>query len=128
MSVSEALDMFRAAVPGCHLVAFVDLESSMVLSVSTQIKQRQELLSALGESASCHLPMKQDSLSKCLSIKEESAPPDVAVLLSATGTVAFVRSLSEPNEALCCGCSPNVAVDAIIDRARATLNDMEAAE
>ena len=128
MSVSEALDRFRATVPGCQLVAFVDIESSMVLSVSAQIKQRQELLSAFAESASCHLPMTQDSLSKCLSIKEEPALPDVAVLLSASGTVAFVRSRAEPNEALCCSCSPNAAVDAIIDSARATLLDMAAAE
>lgn len=128
MSVSEGLDNLLAAVPECQLVAFIDLDAGMVLASSAQTKQRQEFLGALGESAARHLSMTEDGLANCLSLNENSAPPDIAVLLSATGTVAFVRSAAERNEALCVSCSPNVAVDAIIDRARSVLSELGAVE
>jgi len=128
MSVSEGLDKFRAAVPGCQLVAFIDLNAGMVLAVSAQTKQRQELLGALGETASMHLPMNETDLAKCLSLSESSAQPGIAVLLSATGTVAFVRSPAEGNEALGVSCSPNVDVDAIITQARIVLTEISAAQ
>lgn len=124
MSVTEGLDELRAGLPGCDLAAFIDLEAGMVLAVSAQSKQRQEVLGALGESACQNLPMAENNLARCLSLNASSAPADVAVVLSSTGTVAFVRSPVEANEALCCSCSPNVAVDAIIDKARAALSDM----
>lgn len=127
MSVSEGLNNLRAAVPGCQLAAFIDLQASMVLAVSAQTKQRQELLGALADSASRHLPMDESALAGCLTSGDSAAAPDSAILLSATGTVAFVRSPAEPNEAVCVSCSPNVAIDAIIDRARSAVFDMGAA-
>lgn len=127
MSVSDILDGCRAGVTGCNLVAFIDLESSMVLSVSSQSKQRQERLDTLGATASRLLPMPQDDLAKCLAYNGTSGP-QIAILLSMNGTTAFVRSQTEPHEALCCSCSPNTQVDAMIEAAHSVLSDISASE
>lgn len=128
MSVSDDLDSFRAAVPECRFVAFMDLDASMVLSVSVQTKKRQEVLDGLAERASKLLPLAEDSLSKSLALGEEPALPDLAVLLSERETLVFIRSGSERHEALCCGCSPNAAIDAIITSARAALSGLSAGD
>lgn len=128
MSVSERLDELRAAVAECQLVAFIDLEARMVLSVSSQAKQPQEHLDALGESASRLLPMAPNALTKCLSFQDDHALPDFAVLMSDTNTHIFVRSSGEGHEALCCSCSRNAPVDTIIDKARAALSNAGDAE
>ncbi len=125
MSVAEILDECRTAVSGCQLVAFIDLDSKMVLSVSAQSKQRQERLDTLGTMASAFLPLPDDDIAKCLS-HDGAMPPQAAVLLTMTETTAFVRSQAEPREALCCSCAPNASVDSIIEAARMILPDIGA--
>ena len=127
MSVAEILDGCRAAIPDCQLVAFIDLDASMVLSVSSQAKQRQERLDTLGASASKLLPMPDDDLARCLADGGKSAPP-IAIVLSMAETTVFVRSTTEPREALCCCGSPSTPLDAMIKTASSVLADISASE
>ena len=108
-------------------MAYIDLGASMVLSVSAPTKQRQERLDALGEAASQLLPSADDPLAKSLSLSENSVP-QVALMLSLTDTTAYIRSTSDRGEALCCSCTPDVAVDAMLGAARAVLSEIAAAE
>lgn len=127
MKVSRSLDEVLARLPDCRLVAFIDLDASMVLATGSHSKPRQERLDALGALATRLLPLPDDPLAGCVAEDGAAPQPEVAVLLSTAETTAFVRSAAEPGEALCCSCSPNAPVDAIIEAARSVLPDIGAA-
>jgi len=127
MSVSEILNDCRTAIPDCQLVAFIDLDASMVLSVSSVSKQRQERLDALSASASRLFSMPRVFLAGWLADNGNSSP-QVAIVLSMAETTAYVRSETEPREVLCLCGSPNSPVDAMIKAARSVMSDIGASE
>ncbi len=51
MDMAARLAELRGAIPGCHVVAFVDLSSRMVLALDARSKQPQERLDALADRA-----------------------------------------------------------------------------
>ncbi len=125
MSAAEHLGECRNAISGCNLVAFIDLQASMVLSVSAASKQRQERLDMLGALASDLLRLPEDDPLQGLP-GDGTVLPQTAIRLSATETTVFVRSQAEPNEALCCACAPDTRVDETIAAARRVLPDIGA--
>jgi len=107
----SALNAFRRKVAGCELAVYVDLDSRTVLSSDGALHFPQEYL---------------DVLCACAADLFEVAPTGEGAaehvqFLSPTGSRSFFRNLTDPNEALCCICAAEVAVETLIESARAAL-------
>ncbi len=106
-----ALNAFRRKVTDCELAIYVDLDSRTVLSSDGALHFPQEYL---------------DALCRCAADLFDAAPKgegqvDHVLFMSPTGSRSFFRNLAEPNEALCCMCAAEVAVETLIENARAAL-------
>ena len=125
MDVSEALDKLRADIAGCDLVAYADVSSSMVLSVSSATKRAQEDLDRLSASAVTVLngPIAEGAVPL---VGEEDTSVHVAMTLDAEAAHLFLRSASAPNEAVICVCAATCDLAAAIDLGRRALEDMAA--
>jgi hypothetical protein len=120
MKVADELDKLREEVNGCHVAAFADISTGLVLSVSALRRPPQEDLDALSARAAEILD------GPAAATLDE--PPELALDMSAEHTVAFVRSRTEPSEVLCCVGSAVMDVAGLLDAARATLGRMDARE
>ncbi len=121
MDVSERLSNLRSAVPGCHLAAFIDLSSKMVLAVNARSNQPQERLDVLADQA-------ERLLSAPDVIIEDPAPsqpsahiPDYVVTSSPENLEVFVRSAGDANEALGLVCAINTDIELALDQCDAIL-------
>lgn len=118
MDVTEALDGFRADVEGCDLAAFADLNTSMILCVSTSTRHAQEELDAMTETAAAVLdgPVAEGAQSLIGGVKAQTAitmtPVDVRV---------YLRASPAQSEALICLCTPDADMAQIVTRGAATL-------
>lgn len=106
------LKAFRTGTPACELAVYADIGSRTVLGSDSALRYPQEYLDALcGCAADLFDAAPADG----------AAPVDHVIFLSPTGGRAFVRNATEPDEVLCCLCSPDVAADRLISAARAAL-------
>lgn len=120
MEVTDKLEAIRAEVPECVAVAFADLSARMVLSVSTRTRQPQEALDDLSAAAADLLDGPAAApMSRLLG--EGTSRVGHAVTQSRSETRIYVRSSSDPAEALCCICAPMVDIDAVMLHAKAAL-------
>jgi hypothetical protein len=120
MDVTEALDGLRAEVEGCELVAYADLSSRMVLSVSAATKYAQEDMDVLSQSAVALLDGALAEGAQPL-IGEDDQSADLAMTLSVEATRIFLRAPGDLTEALICVCAPSSDLSNIVNRGRATL-------
>ena len=126
MTVVEALDTLRAEVPGCTLVAFADLSSSLVLSSSASSKPMQNELDTLSTAAVQALDGALASGTATLFSEDGSKKPDVAMLLTGQEARIFLRSPDNAAEALVCVCTPVSDIAQVLDAGRAALGRMVA--
>lgn len=117
MNVTERLDQLRTKMPECVAVAFADLSAQMVLSVSTRTRQPQEALDNLSVAAADLLngPVAEPFTG---TLAAENAGIGHAVTQTRSETRIYVRSATDPAEALCCICGPTVDISAVLRHAR----------
>lgn len=94
ISFDMELDALRQSLDGCRLVAFADLSARMVLRVSAEAAPPREEIDAL-----CDLAARCLDGAALLPLFE-GEPPFSAVLAGATESRHFIRSLSDPSDAL----------------------------
>lgn len=114
----DALNAFRRKLADCELAVYVDLQSCTVLSSDGALHFPQEYL---------------DVLCTCAADLFEAAPNDAGpvehmLFFSPTGSRSFFRTLSDPNEALCCICAADTDVETLIENARAALAGEDTAQ
>lgn len=128
MSIAARLDGLRHEVPGCEALAFADLSTGLVLCSSSGQKRPQEWFDHLCQTAMDLLDgdfARQASVMLCVDRASEMRQ---AIQIVHRELRLFLRSEVAPNEALCCVCETDVAVDDLAARARALLRDIGAIE
>ena len=110
----EKLDSLRTRFTGCSIVAFADLSTGLVFAASTREKTDQERLDALCHEARDVLcgPVAKTMAETGFPSRQE---PMHAVSFGAGRLSLFVRTLSQPQEALCFVCDPNTSVTEMIE-------------
>jgi hypothetical protein len=114
MVVNE-LDTLREASSGCDAIAFADLSTRMILVTDTQSNLPREALDALCLQASSVLGVSGK-------IALGAHPSRVALLAEKSTVRLFLRAANEPDDVLCCVCTPNIDIDKLVEDATACLN------
>lgn len=107
------------AFPEARLVAFADLSSRMILASSGTLSTTQEYLDALCDQARVSF---SDPL-LALSV-EAFGEPQTAVVLGSETVRVFLRSDSEPSDAMCCICDHSIDLGAFVAKIRDTLQSI----
>lgn len=107
----KALSEYRAKLPDCELAVYADIGSGTVLGSDSTLRYPQEYLDAL---CACAAELFAQTTS-------DEPQSDHVLFFSATGSRAFFRSMSDPNEALCCICAPGVDLARLMAESRAAM-------
>lgn len=125
MSIAAILDNLRKDYPGCHYVAYTDLNAGMVLATSANHPMTQEYWDGLSETAVDMLHGDvAHRVGQALAIKAENSIYH-AILSDGPDLGVFVRSVSNPGDALCCVCAPSVPLSNVIDRMQKCLAEID---
>jgi hypothetical protein len=116
VSVTESLGAVVKAFPQARLVAFADLSAKMILSSAGPQRPTQEHLNQLCNQARASFDDPLFSLSV-----EAFGEPHAAVVLGPETLRLFLRSESEPADALCCICDHGIDLAAFVAKIRETL-------
>lgn len=108
--VVDELDILRDASEGCQTLAFADLSTRMILVTDTNSNLPREALDALCSQAAIVLGTKGKVLLG-------TQPSQTGLIANNSSVRIFLRAVDEPNDVLCCVCTPNVDVDEFIARA-----------
>lgn len=119
MAVAENLQAVVKAFPQAKLVAFADLSSRMILSSSGSLTTTQEYLDQLCDQARTSFDDPLFSLSV-----EAFGEPHAAVVLGPETLRVFLRSDTEPADALCCICDHGIDLPAFVTKIRGTLESI----
>jgi hypothetical protein len=116
VSVQDDLGAVLSAFPQARLVAFADLSSRMILASQGRKDMTQEHLDRLCEQARISFDDPLFALSM-----EAFGEPHGALVLDEDGLRVFLRSESEPADAMCCICEPDIDLPDFVARVRDTL-------
>lgn len=119
MGVTESLGAVAKAFPQARLVAFADLSSRMILSSAGSLATTQEHLDRLCDQARASFDDPLFSLSV-----EAFGEPHGAVVMGADAVRIFLRSDTEPSDALCCICDHGIDLAAFVAKIRDTLESI----
>ena len=119
MGVNESLGAVTKAFPQARLVAFADLSSRMILSSVGSLATTQEHLDRLCDQARASFDDPLFSLSV-----EAFGEPQGAVVMGADAVRVFLRSDTEPSDALCCICDHSIDLVAFVAKIRDTLESI----
>lgn len=119
MGVNETLGAVITAHPQARVVAFADLSASMILASQGRDDITQEHLDRLCLQARASFDDPLFSLSV-----EAFGEPHGAVVMGADGIRVFLRSESEPADALCCICDHGIDLAAFVAKIRVTLESI----
>jgi len=119
MGVNETIGKVIAAFPQTRLVAFADLAASMILVSQGKDDFTQEALDRLVLQARASFDDPLFSLSV-----EAFGEPHSAVVMETDGIRVFLRSETEPADALCCICDHSIDLAAFLARIRETLDQI----
>ena len=115
--VAEVLDKLHDRYPGCETLAFADLSTKMVLITNSTTTFRREGLDSLCSEAALAF-----GTGGAPTIGENDAM--TAFVATRDQLRIYIRDAREPNDALCCVCSHDVAVDSFLNDARACLQEI----
>ncbi|NNJ67382.1 MAG: hypothetical protein HKP54_05025 [Boseongicola sp.] len=118
MDVTEALDRFRADAEGCDLVAFADLNTSMILCVSASTRHAQEELDALTEAASAVL---DGAVAEGALNLIGGSKPQTAITMTPVDVRVYLRTSKAHSEALICLCAPDADLAKVVALGTAAL-------
>jgi len=113
--VVDELDALRDTQDACRTIAFADLSTRMILVTDTASNLPREALDALCRQAATMLGTRSKVV---LGVR----PSQTALLANKSSVRVFLRSPDEPNDVLCCVCTPNVDLDKFIASASECLN------
>ncbi len=116
MGVIESLGLLIKAHPQARLVAFADLSSSMILASQGSRSITQEHLDRLCKQARASFDDPLFALAM-----EAFSEPQAALMLGDGGVHVFMRSESEPADALCCICDHGIDLASFVEAVRETL-------
>ncbi|MBN8629750.1 MAG: hypothetical protein J0L76_02710 [Rhodobacterales bacterium] len=119
MGVNESLGAVVKAFPQARLVAFTDLSSRMILSSAGTLSTTQEHLDRLCDQARASF----DDPLFALSV-EAFGEPHGSVIMGRDSIRVFLRSDTEPADALCCICDPGIDLGAFVAKIRGTLESI----
>lgn len=119
MGVNETLGAVVKAFPQARLVAFADLSSRMILASSGTLGTTQEYLDQLCGQARTSFDDPLFSLAV-----EAFGEPNSAVVMGPDSVRVFLRSESEPADALCCICDHSIDLPAFVSKIRDTLDSI----
>ncbi|MBA3909785.1 MAG: hypothetical protein C0524_07815 [Rhodobacter sp.] len=121
MGVIESLGAVVKAYPQARAVAFADLSSSMILASQGRDDVTQEILDRLCKQARASFDDPLFSLSV-----EAFGEPHGAIVMGLESVRVFLRSESEPADALCCICDHGIDLAGFVARIRETLEHITA--
>lgn len=121
MGVSESLAAVVKAHPQAQVVAFADLSASMILASQGKPTVTQEHLDQLCKQARASFDDPLFSLSV-----EAFGEPHGAVVMGPQTVRVFLRSESEPADALCCICDHGIDLRAFVAKLHETLEQISA--
>jgi hypothetical protein len=119
VGVNETLGAVVKAFPQARLVAFADLSSRMILASSGTLGTTQEYLDQLCGQARTSFDDPLFSLAV-----EAFGEPNSAVVMGPDSVRVFLRSESEPADALCCICDHSIDLPAFVSKIRDTLDSI----
>lgn len=119
MGVTESLGAVVKAFPQARLVAFADLSSRMILSSAGTLSTTQEHLDKLCDQARASFDDPLFSLSV-----EAFGEPNAAVVMGPENLRFFLRSETEPADAMCCICDHGIDLPAFVAKIRTTLESI----
>ena len=114
MDIADEIRDLMKSVKGCNLVAFADISSKMVLLSKSKNPVPQEELDGLCLEAAV-------AFDGALAKLNETGNPTTAIVANGTGTNVFLRAEPGSNDVLCCMCTTDVDVTALLTAGRATL-------
>lgn len=124
MNIAERLDCVRQEFPECQMVAYADISTNMILSISAPIELRQEHLDSLCGIAADMLGGQSSShLRRALGGSSDACVFQV-IIIEQKEVEVFLRSTTNPKEALCCVCSPLINLGEFIAGARHHLDEI----
>jgi len=118
MDVTEVLDELRADVEGCDLAAFADLNTSMILCVSSATRHAQEELDALTETAAAVL---DGSVAEGAEAFLDGSKAQAAITMTPVDVRVYLRASPAQSEALICLCAPDADLAKVVARGTTTL-------
>jgi hypothetical protein len=116
LGVIENLSAVTKAFPQARVVAFADLSSRMILASSGNQPVTQEHLDELCEQARTSFDDPMFSLSV-----EAFGEPQAAIVMALDGVQVYMRSESEPADALVCVCDHSIDLAGFVTKIRETL-------
>jgi hypothetical protein len=119
LGVTESLGAVVKAFPQARLVAFADLSSRMILSSAGTLSTTQEHLDKLCDQARASFDDPLFSLSV-----EAFGEPNAAVVMGPENLRFFLRSETEPADAMCCICDHGIDLPAFVAKIRTTLESI----
>ncbi|MCX7287188.1 MAG: hypothetical protein NTW20_06405 [Rhodobacterales bacterium] len=119
MGVVDSLGDLIKAYPMARVVAFADLSSSMILASKGAEDVTQEHLDLLCRQARASFDDPLFSLSV-----DAFGEPHGAIVLGEDSLRVFLRSETEPADAICCICDHSIDLAAFVARIRETLDGM----
>lgn len=122
MGVVESLGAVVKAYPKARVVAFADLSSSMILASQGADDITQEHLDQLCRQARVAF----DDPLFALSV-EAFGEPHGALVVGEDSVRIFLRSESEPADALCCICEHGIELTGFVSKIRETLDGISGA-
>ena len=126
MSILGQLDALRQDLPGCSLVAFADLRTRLVLTVSADNSRPQEQLDEMCfQAANCF----EDSDTLVSALKTDGQGDQMcteSIVLTPVETRVFIRNPDGEGEALCCICQPTAKIDDFAQKSLQTLQQISA--
>lgn len=121
MGINESLGSVIKAYPQARVVAFADLSSSMILASQGRDDITQEHLDRLCQQARTSFDDPLFSLSV-----EAFGEPHAAVVMGPETVQVFLRSESEPADAMCCICEHSIDLGGFVTKIRETLDKISA--
>lgn len=121
MGINESLGAVIKAYPQTRVVAFADLSASMILASMGKDDITQEHLDQLCQQARSSFDDPLFSLSV-----EAFGEPHAAVVMGAESLRVYLRSESEPADAMCCICDHGIDLAGFVTKIRETLDKISA--
>lgn len=122
MGVIDSLGALVKAYPQVRVVAFADLSSNMILASQGQQMVTQEYLERLCKEARSSFDDPLFSLTL-----EAFGEPRAAIVLGDAEVKVFLRSETEPADALCCICQHGIDLGGFVEKLRETLDSISGA-
>jgi hypothetical protein len=119
VAVAETLGAVVKAFPQAKLVAFADLSSRMILTTAGPMSMTQEHLDRLCDQARASFDDPLFSLSV-----EAFGEPHGSIVMGPDGLRLFLRSDTEPADAICCICDHSIDLAAFLPKIRDTLESI----